>query len=94
MPVSLAEFSLISSPNGDGVLANGGIHGSDRQSSIYELVCPQSGCLWKELEQKLQVPRMNHVSTMLIPDEIELNIVINEEWKSLNLLQLVAMMST
>ena len=69
LPRSLAEFSLITSPSGNGVLANGGINGSDRQTAIYELTCPESGCQWTELEQKFQVPRMNHVS-MLIPDEL------------------------
>ena len=48
-------------------MANGGISGSDRQTAIYELTCPESGCQWTEKEQKFQVPRMNHVS-MLIPD--------------------------
>ena len=55
------------------MLAIGGINGSDRQSSIFELSFTRLGdvviCEWRELEQKLQFPRMNHVS-MLIPDEL------------------------
>ena len=39
LPKSLAEFSLVTNPTGDGVLAIGGINGSDRQSAIYELFC-------------------------------------------------------
>ena len=57
LPKGLAEFSLITSPNGAGVVISGGISGSDRQTSIYELVCSGSGlgndgCQWNQLEQK------------------------------------------
>ena len=69
LPKSLAEFTMITNPSGDGVLAIGGINGSDRQSAIYELSCNRFRCMWIELEQKLQYPRMNHVS-MLIPDDL------------------------
>lgn len=68
LPRELAEFSMITSPNGNGVIASGGISGRDRQGSIYELKCTESGCeAWTELEQKIQNPRMNHVA-VLVPD--------------------------
>jgi len=69
LPKSLAEFSLVTNPTGDGVLAIGGINGSDRQSAIYELFCNRFRCMWYELDQKLEYPRMNHVA-MLIPDDL------------------------
>ncbi len=68
LPRELAEYSMIVSTNGNGVIASGGISGRDRQGAIYELICTPSGCdSWTELEQKIQNPRTNHV-TMLIPD--------------------------
>ena len=69
MPAELAEFSMITSPSGKGVIASGGISGSDRQTGIHEMTCTQSGCEWKTLQQKLEFERMNHVS-MLIPDDM------------------------
>ena len=50
------------------MLANGGYNGTHRQTAIYELTCPNSGCLWTENEQKLKVPRMNHVSMLIVDD--------------------------
>ena len=46
LPKSLAEFSLVTNPTGDGVLAIGGINGSDRQSAIYELFCNRFRFEW------------------------------------------------
>ena len=46
LPKSLAEFSLVTNPTGDGVLAIGGINGSDRQSAIYELFCNRFRLEW------------------------------------------------
>ena len=64
----MAYFSLIRGPTGCGVLANGGYNGIEAQTAIYELTCPNSGCLWTENEQKLKVPRMNHVSMLIVDD--------------------------
>ena len=58
----MAEFSLVTTPNGDGVYAIW-------HSTIYELVCTPTECIWSELEQKLEVQRDDYVA-MLVPDEL------------------------
>ena len=66
----LMEFSLMTSPNGDGVIAVGGISGSDYQDSILKMTCTGSlSCEWTELDQKLEVGRKSQVA-FLIPDEL------------------------
>ena len=69
MPLELAQFSMITSPIGNGIIASGGINGSDRQTAIYEMTCPESGCVWNKLEQQIKFARMDHI-TMLIPDSM------------------------
>ena len=34
-------------------------------STLYEFSCPSSGCEWKTLDQKLQVPRAKHVAFLI-----------------------------
>ena len=59
------EISLVTNPNGDGVLL---VHYDD----IYELTCSDSGCQWTKLQQKLTVDLRNDYVAMLIPDELAL----------------------
>ena len=55
MPRELMEFSMMTSPDGDGVLAVGGISGSDYQSSILKMTCGDDlNCEWTELDSKLE----------------------------------------
>jgi hypothetical protein len=61
--------SMITSPDGNGVILIGGNDGSNYLSSLYRLNCIQSGCYWQEMEQKLKVARDYFVS-MMIPDSL------------------------
>ena len=63
MPRDVYEISLVTNPEGDGVLL---AHYND----IFELTCTESGCEWKELQQKLTVDLRNDYVAMLIPDEL------------------------
>ena len=57
------EISLVTNPNDDGLLLA-------HYNSVYELTCPESGCQWNELQQKLTVVLRNDYVAMLIPDEL------------------------
>jgi hypothetical protein len=60
--------SLLTSPDGQGVIVIGGYsNGDGYQSSIYKLICDQLECKWSEMEQQLKIARANFVA-MLIPD--------------------------
>ena len=64
------EFTMITSPSKDGVLAIGGISGSDFQDSILKLTCKGDlNCEWTELDQKMNERRKTLVA-YLIPDEL------------------------
>ena len=66
----LMEFTLMTSPEEDGVLAVGGISGRIFENAIFKMTCTGSlDCEWIELEQKLDVGRKAHVA-FLIPDEL------------------------
>ena len=70
MPRELMEFTLLTSPEEDGVLAIGGISGSTREAAIFKMTCTGSlNCEWTELEQTLDIGRSDHVA-FLIPDEL------------------------
>ena len=70
MPRELMEFSMMTSPEGDGVLAVGGVSGSDFQSSILKMTCDDDlNCEWTELKSKLEISRKDQVA-FLIPDEL------------------------
>ena len=62
LPVNARKFSLLTTPEGNGVLAI-------QDKDIYKLVCQASGCSWKVLEQKLMFEREDYIA-MLIPDEL------------------------
>ena len=69
LPRDLEEFTMITSPEGDGVIAIGGRSGREFESAIFKMTCPGSLCTWTELEQKLDIGRIDHVA-FLIPDEL------------------------
>ena len=75
MPRELMEFSMMTSPDGDGVLVVGGISGRDYQSSILKMTCSKETCgvdlkcEWTELESKLEISRKDQVA-FLIPDNL------------------------
>jgi len=71
MPWELAEFPMVTSPSGNGVLTVGGVSGRDFINEIFELSCEGSinGCTWNVLHQQLQEGRKAHVA-MLIPDNL------------------------
>ena len=70
MPRDLEEFTLLTSPKEDGVIAVGGRSGSTFSPAIFKMTCTGSlNCEWTELEQKLDIGRIDHVA-FLIPDEL------------------------
>ena len=70
LPRDLEEFTMITSPEGNGVIAIGGRSGREFESAIFKMTCTGSlNCEWTELEQKLDIGRIDHVA-FLIPDEL------------------------
>ena len=70
LPRDLEEFTMITSPEENGVLAIGGRSGREFESAIFKMTCTGSlNCEWTELEQKLDIGRIDHVA-FLIPDEL------------------------
>ena len=70
MPRDLEEFTLLTSPEEDGVIAVGGRSGSTFSPAIFKMTCTGSlNCQWTELEQKLDLGRSAPVA-YLIPDEL------------------------
>ena len=70
LPRDLEEFTLITSPEEDGVIAVGGRSGSTFSPAIFKMTCTGSlNCQWTELEQKLDLGRSTPVA-YLIPDEL------------------------
>jgi hypothetical protein len=63
--------SLLTSPDGQGVIVIGGWSDTDNayQSSMYKLICDQLECNWSEMEQQLQIARQMAVA-MLIPNHL------------------------
>ena len=70
LPRDLEEFTMITSPEENGVIAIGGRSGREFESAIFKMTCTGSlNCTWTELEQKLDIGRIDHVA-FLIPDEL------------------------
>ena len=70
LPRDLEEFTMITSPEENGVIAIGGRSGREFESAIFKMTCTGSlNCEWTELEQKLDIGRIDHVA-FLIPDEL------------------------
>jgi hypothetical protein len=70
LPRDLEEFTMITSPEENGVIAIGGRSGREFESAIFKMTCNGSlNCEWTELEQKLDIGRIDHVA-FLIPDEL------------------------
>jgi hypothetical protein len=70
MPRDLEEFTLMTSPEENGVIAVGGRSGSIFSPAIFKMTCTGSlNCEWTELEQKLEFGRSDPVA-YLIPDEL------------------------
>jgi hypothetical protein len=56
--------SLVTSPDGQGVIIIGGSSGG-YQSYIYKLICDQLGCEWSKMNQQLQIAREYSVAMMI-----------------------------
>jgi hypothetical protein len=70
LPKKLYGASLLTSPDGQGVILIGGWSATDGyQSSIYKLIYDQLEWKWSEMEQQLQIARRYFVA-MLIPDTL------------------------
>ena len=70
LPRDLEEFTMITSPEENGVIAIGGRSGREFESAIFKMTCTGVlNCTWTELEQKLDIGRIDHVA-FLIPDEL------------------------
>ena len=70
MPRDLEEFTLMTAPDGKGVIAVGGRSGSTFSPAIFKMHCTGSlNCEWTELKQKLEFGRSAPVA-YLIPDEL------------------------
>ena len=70
LPRDLEEFTMITSPEENGVIAIGGRSGREFESAIFKMTCTGSlNCEWTELEQKLDIGRIDHVA-FLIPNDL------------------------
>jgi hypothetical protein len=67
----LTSPSLVTSPNGEGVILIGGYSDTNNstQSSFYKLICDELGCKWTTMVQQLQIGRTFSVA-MMIPDNL------------------------
>ena len=70
LPKPLLAHSMVSTENSLVVL--GGVDNFDEDSvskDLFELSCLESGCQWREMEQKLKVGR-SHMVAMMVPDDL------------------------
>jgi hypothetical protein len=69
LPRALRDASMITSPDGKGVILIGGHDVFGVQSILYQLNCTISGCKWHEMKQVLEIGRSSFVA-MIIPDSL------------------------
>ena len=68
LPKPLLAHSMVSSKNS--VVILGGLDNVDGVSKdLFELSCLETGCQWREMEQKLKVGR-SHMVALMVPDDL------------------------
>ena len=68
LPQDCSYPSMVTSPNGQGVMLVGCVEHAQVTDTIYELVATNDTLVWRPMDQNLTYPRMNSVS-VLVSDE-------------------------
>ena len=68
LPIPLHAHSMVATENS--LVAIGGVTTDGTTTNdLFELTCSETGCKWKEMEQKLKIGRSNFVA-MMVPDSL------------------------
>ena len=67
LPIRLYAHSMVATENS--LVVIGGVTDGEYSKDLFELTCSETGCKWREMEQKLTIGRSNFVA-MMVPDTL------------------------